>query len=106
VKFYVSALVGVIIKVILQNARCNNKGGKGEVHPGTDYESPEREYMCSYVLSLTSARDGGGRSTPCPGCFTPKKDSIPFVEELGCTAGLVWTGAENRAPTGIRFRIV
>jgi len=24
-KFYVSALVGVIIKVILQNARCNNK---------------------------------------------------------------------------------
>jgi len=25
VKFYVSASVGVIIKVILQNARCNNK---------------------------------------------------------------------------------
>jgi len=25
VKCYVSALVGVIIKVILQNARCNNK---------------------------------------------------------------------------------
>jgi len=25
VKFYVSALVGVIIKVILQNALCNNK---------------------------------------------------------------------------------
>jgi len=25
VKFYVSALVGVIIKVILQNARCNNE---------------------------------------------------------------------------------
>jgi len=25
VKFYVSALVGVIMKVILQNARCNNK---------------------------------------------------------------------------------
>ena len=28
VKFYVSALVGVIIKVILQNARCNNKDKK------------------------------------------------------------------------------
>jgi len=25
VKFYVSALVGVIVKVILQNAPCNNK---------------------------------------------------------------------------------
>jgi len=25
VKFYVSALVGVIIKVIIQNARCNNE---------------------------------------------------------------------------------
>jgi len=29
VKFYVSALVGVIIKVILQNARCNNKDNTG-----------------------------------------------------------------------------
>ena len=28
VKFYVSAFVGVIIKVILQNARCNNKDNK------------------------------------------------------------------------------
>jgi len=30
VKFYVSALVGVIIKVILQNAPCNNKDTKKE----------------------------------------------------------------------------
>jgi len=28
VTFYVSALVGVIIKMILQNARCNNKDGE------------------------------------------------------------------------------
>jgi len=28
VKFYVSALVGVIIKMILQNARCNIKDTK------------------------------------------------------------------------------
>jgi len=28
VKFYVSALVGMIIKVIVQNARCNNEDKK------------------------------------------------------------------------------
>ena len=36
-KFYVSALVGVIIKVILQNARCNNKDGE-HIHILTDLD--------------------------------------------------------------------
>jgi hypothetical protein len=31
------------------------------------------------LLSLTSALDGGGWSTPCPGHFTPWKDSVPIV---------------------------
>ena len=30
-KFYKIALIGVIIKVILQNARCNNKDGNENV---------------------------------------------------------------------------
>ena len=32
VKFYVSALVGVIIKAILQNARCNNKDNNSIIY--------------------------------------------------------------------------
>jgi hypothetical protein len=54
--------------------------------------------MYSYTLSLTSALDGNGWSTPGPGHFTPGKDSVPLVRE----AGWVRTGAENLAPTGIR----
>jgi len=34
--------------------------------------------------------------------FTPGKDPVPFVQEVGWSRGPVWTGAGNLAPTGIR----
>ena len=34
--------------------------------------------------------------------FTPGKDLVPTVQEAGWDPGLVWTGAENLAPTTIR----
>jgi len=58
--------------------------------------------MYSSTLSLTSALDEGGWSTPRPGCFNPRKDPVPIVQEAGWASGSVWTGAENLAPTGIR----
>ena len=45
----------------------------------------------------------GGWSMPRPGLFTPGKDPVPIVQEAGWAPGTVWTGAENLAPTGIRF---
>jgi hypothetical protein len=33
---------------------------------------------------------------------TPWKDPIPIVQEAGWAPELVWTGAENLAPTGIQ----
>jgi hypothetical protein len=45
---------------------------------------------------------GGGWSTPHPDRFIPWKEPVPFVEEAGWDPGLVWRGAENLAPTGIR----
>jgi len=38
-----------------------------------------------------------------PGHFTPGKDKVPIVQEAGWAPGPFWTGAENIAPTGIRF---
>jgi hypothetical protein len=35
--------------------------------------------------------------------FTPGKDPVSIVQEAGWASGSVWTGAENLAPTGIRF---
>jgi hypothetical protein len=52
---------------------------KGKVHPGTGHEGPEGEQRYSSTLSLTSALNGDGRSTPRPGCFTLGKDSVPIV---------------------------
>jgi len=47
-------------------------------------------------------RKGLGVSvTPRP-LFTSGKDPVPIVQEAGWAPGLVWTGAENLAPTGIR----
>jgi hypothetical protein len=34
--------------------------------------------------------------------FTSGKDPVPIVQEAGWAPGLLWTGAENLAPTRIR----
>ena len=47
-------------------------------------------------------RRGWGVSvTPRP-LFTPGKDPVPIVQEAGWAPGLVWAGAGNLDPTGIR----
>ena len=51
--------------------------------------------MCSSTLSLNSALDGGGWSTPRPGRFTPGKDPVPIVQEARWVSGPV---SENLAP--------
>jgi len=53
---------------------------------------------------MNTALEGGEGSASRPGrFFTPGKDPVPIVQEAGWAPGLVWTGAENLAPTGIRF---
>ena len=37
-----------------------------------------------------------------PAAVPPRKDPVPTVQEAGYAPGLVWKGAENLAPTGIR----
>ena len=75
---------------------------KGKGLPETGHEGPEGEQMYSSTLPSTSALDGGGCSTPHPGRFTPGKDPVPIVQEVGWAPGPVWTGAENLTPTWIR----
>jgi len=61
---------------------CNSGGkckGKGKGNPRTGHEGPEVEYRYSSTLSLTSALNEGGWSTPRPGRFTPGKDPVPIV---------------------------
>jgi hypothetical protein len=47
-------------------------------------------------------RRGGGVSVMPRPLFTPRKDPVPIVQEAGWAPGLVWTGAENLAPTRIQ----
>ena len=46
----------------------------------------------------------GGCLAPRPGRITPREtDTIPIVQKAGWAPGSVRTGAENLAPTGIRY---
>ena len=51
---------------------------------------------------MTSALRWGGWSAPRPGRFTPRKDSVPIVQEAGWAPEPIWTGVENLTPTVIR----
>jgi hypothetical protein len=55
--------------------------------------------LCFY----TSALDMGEGLASRPGRFTPGKDPVPIVQKAKWALGPVWTGAENLAPTEIRF---
>jgi hypothetical protein len=76
--------------------------GRGKARSRTGHEGPEGEMYIS-TLSLTSMLDMRGWSTPRSGRFIPAKVKLPIVSEAAWTAGPVWTGAENLAPTGIRY---
>ena len=56
---------------------------------------------------MTAVLEGGeGVSvTPQP-LFTPGKDPVPNVQEVGWAPGPVWIGAENFAPPGFDPRTV
>ena len=56
------------------------------------------------ALSLTSALDKGGWSTPRPppAALPPGKDPVPTIQEAGLATGPAWTGEENLASTGMR----
>ena len=62
-----------------------------------------RRCICiALPLHDDDTRRGWGVSiTPRP-VFTPRKDPVPIVQEAGWAPGLVWTGTENLALTGIR----
>jgi hypothetical protein len=42
-----------------------------------------------------------GGQLHAPAAFTPGKDTVPILQEAGWAPQLVWTDAENLAPTGI-----
>jgi hypothetical protein len=60
------------------------------VHPKRGREGPEGDYRYSSTLSLTSAIDGSGWSTPRPGRSTPGKETSYVLQEVGWEQG--WSG--------------
>ena len=73
---------------------------ESNIHHRTGHESPEGKQTYSSTISWTSALDEGGWSTPRPGRFTPGKDPVPIVQEVGWAPGPVWTVAKISPPPG------
>jgi hypothetical protein len=73
---------------------------KGKVQPRRVHEGSEVENIST--LSLTSALEIGGCSTPRPTRITPGKESVPIVQESGWASRPFWMSAENLVHTGIR----
>ena len=66
---------------------------KGKVQPRTGHKGPEGEERYRSTLSLTSALDGGARSTPRPSRSTLGKTQCTLHRALGGPqgrSGLVW----------------
>jgi hypothetical protein len=61
----------------------------------------QRGSSYTYILSLTSALDGRGGQRHAAAALSPEIDPVHIVLEAGRARRLVWTGAENLAPTGI-----
>jgi hypothetical protein len=87
-------------------SKCLNSGRNlllFKVHPRTGHKGPEREQRYRFTLSLTSALDGSGWSTPRPGRFTPRKETrYPFYRRLGGSQGRSGRVRKISPPTGIR----
>jgi hypothetical protein len=62
-------------------------GVQSKVHPRTDHEGQEGEQRDSTTLSLTSALDEGGWSTPRPCRFTPGKTQYPLYRKVSGPQG-------------------
>jgi hypothetical protein len=80
---------------------------KGKVLPRTGNEGPEGELRYNSTLSLTSALDGGGWSTPRPGRFTLEKETrYPLYRRLGGPQGRSGRVRKTSPPTGFDPRTV
>ena len=94
-------LQGVCICMV-QCPRRQLSSSKRGLHPRTDHEDPEGEKKYSCTLSLTWRRwDCVVNATPRP-LYPRERDPVPTVQRGWKGSRLVWTGAENLAPTGIR----
>jgi hypothetical protein len=61
-----------------------------------EHAMKDQDGSYSSTLSLSSALDGGGWSTPSSGRFTPgKRDQVSITQEFVWAPAPVWTGGEK-----------
>ena len=74
-----------------------------KISPQNRPRRPKGEVNISSTLSVNSALDGGGWSTPCPGRFNPGKTRYPLYKRLDWSQGRSGqAGKKSHPPTRIR----
>jgi hypothetical protein len=76
----------------------NNNPYICRIYPGTGHEDRSRWEVDIQLYSFFNlGARWEGWSTPRPGCFSPGKDQVPIVYEVGLASGRVWRGDKNLA---------
>jgi len=96
-RYYIIVVKSLYVDGILQivNVKVN-------VNPLQAYADTDGTRRYSSNSFASSVLQGGRRSAPHPGRFTPKKDPVPILQEEGWPLELVCTGMENLASTRIQ----
>jgi hypothetical protein len=83
---------------------CERSYKSYKISPQNRPRRPKGEVYVSSTLSVTSALDGGGWSTPWPGRFTPGKTRYPLYRRLDWSQGRSERMGKNLTPPppGIR----
>ena len=74
----------------------------GEIFPETTVIKVKVKVKVKVKFTLAQAMKAQNGRRGAALLFIRGRDLVPIVQEAGRALGLVWTGAENLAPTGIR----
>jgi hypothetical protein len=92
-------------QIVLQmcEVTSHHKSGKSKVRPRTGHKDPDGELQYSSTLSLTSAQDGSGRSTPRPGRSTPQERHPVLIVQNAGWAPQGWPGQVQKISFSLGF---
>ena len=98
VHFYSYRIFTVVLSLPLSLVQLKGKGHLATCHNGTEWEVGRAQTSLYPYPSL--AQKGSMWSTPCPDHFTPGRDPVLIVQEVGWASELLWRAQKILPPPG------
>lgn len=88
--FVVTVYFTVVLSLPLSLVQLKGKGDLTTCHDGTELDGRGGRADTSFCPYTSLAQKGGMWSTPRPDCFTPGRDPVLIVQEVGWASELLW----------------